>query len=660
MMYSLRFLHFSTCLTLFLCLGACGDDDVTPVDGGSNDSGPVDGGPGDSGPSDSGPDAEPGDAGPDATDSGPDAPGPSCTDGVLNGDESDVDCGGGTCPACSAGDDCTAGADCESGICTDDVCVAPECGDGVVRGDEVCDFMDPESPCCLDDCTGTAPAGTACGADPDALGCGAAPTCDGAGTGVDSCVAQTEPDGTACTDDGMFCSGAETCVGGSCTSAGDPCVASAMSCVVDACFNRTVFYRGDFADNGTENVGTYDPVTDMASVLTLMGVDADVDSIAFSADGGLLAVAGQNGGSDPHALNLFSGDFTGAPTVLVDASAASNAGADFPQIVFSPDGGMVAFTVDFDRSGAERLYVVSTAGGPIEALSPLPTSNQDVLTLTWVDDDHIAFVGDVVTDGVNNIYTVNVTTGLPSMMPLVPPASLTSSAEVSSANIEVDEMGRIYFVSDHAVDGTFVLYRANVDGSGLEMVPGTQVMRGDDSIANIGAWSLSPSKAQLAFAADAPSEDLFQVRILDLDSGMPSIIVSDITTDAPASGSRGPTPFAPLHWSPDEQTLAVVADWPVTGTESDNDFAAFLIPTRAPAGGVRVLAPSAFDSNMDVQAALFSADGGYLFVWGDLVDNNDSELYATSDFATADQSPATLLIQDVDTGGDVKGVTVRP
>ncbi len=41
---------------------------------------------------------------------------PSCTDGVKNGTESDVDCGG-SCPACVAGKACTTGTDCASRGC---------------------------------------------------------------------------------------------------------------------------------------------------------------------------------------------------------------------------------------------------------------------------------------------------------------------------------------------------------------------------------------------------------------------------------------------------------------------------------------------------------------------------------------------------------------
>jgi hypothetical protein len=42
---------------------------------------------------------------------------PSCTDGVQNGNETDVDCGGGTCPVCAAAKKCLTNSDCASDGC---------------------------------------------------------------------------------------------------------------------------------------------------------------------------------------------------------------------------------------------------------------------------------------------------------------------------------------------------------------------------------------------------------------------------------------------------------------------------------------------------------------------------------------------------------------
>src|SRR6185295_1775645 len=42
----------------------------------------------------------------------------ACTDQLRNGVETDVDCGGGTCPACDVNRVCAVPGDCSSGVCT--------------------------------------------------------------------------------------------------------------------------------------------------------------------------------------------------------------------------------------------------------------------------------------------------------------------------------------------------------------------------------------------------------------------------------------------------------------------------------------------------------------------------------------------------------------
>lgn len=51
--------------------------------------------------------------------------GGTCSDGVRNGAETDIDCGGGSCGPCADGSSCSTGPDCVSGLCTGGVCVQP-------------------------------------------------------------------------------------------------------------------------------------------------------------------------------------------------------------------------------------------------------------------------------------------------------------------------------------------------------------------------------------------------------------------------------------------------------------------------------------------------------------------------------------------------------
>jgi hypothetical protein len=69
------------------------------------------------------------------------APPTMCSDGRRDGSETDVDCGGSTCAPCSAGRICVVASDCANGlVCVSNLCVspgaAPSCNDGVRNGTE--------------------------------------------------------------------------------------------------------------------------------------------------------------------------------------------------------------------------------------------------------------------------------------------------------------------------------------------------------------------------------------------------------------------------------------------------------------------------------------------------------------------------------------------
>jgi hypothetical protein len=76
-----------------------------------------------------------GDAG-DAGSAGAPVAVPDCSDGQATVDETDLDCGGRTCEPCAAGARCVTGTDCQSAICTNQVCQPPTCTDLAVNGDE--------------------------------------------------------------------------------------------------------------------------------------------------------------------------------------------------------------------------------------------------------------------------------------------------------------------------------------------------------------------------------------------------------------------------------------------------------------------------------------------------------------------------------------------
>ena len=80
-----------------------------------------------------GPEAEAGDD--DGAAPAPTSTTPSCSNGVRDGAETDVDCGGGTCPPCANGRACSISSDCVSLVCSGGVCMNDVgCSDGTREG----------------------------------------------------------------------------------------------------------------------------------------------------------------------------------------------------------------------------------------------------------------------------------------------------------------------------------------------------------------------------------------------------------------------------------------------------------------------------------------------------------------------------------------------
>jgi len=155
---------------------------------------------------------------------------PACADGILNGDETDTDCGGPLCAGCDPGDMCGGASDCASGICTGGTCDAPSCTDGIINQDE--SDVDCGGTICPDRCAvmEMCGAGTDCATGSCSGGECQAPTCtDGVRNGreTDTDCGGPRADGCPRCPDFSRCDRGRDCVDGNCTMGfcgTNPCV----------------------------------------------------------------------------------------------------------------------------------------------------------------------------------------------------------------------------------------------------------------------------------------------------------------------------------------------------------------------------------------------------------------------------------------------------
>ncbi|MFH2007484.1 MAG: calcium-binding EGF-like domain-containing protein [bacterium] len=570
-----------------------------------------------------------------------------CSDHGDCGTDGTCDCDtgylGDTCDACDTGSGYT-----EDG---NGDCVLSGCADGDGDGHDV---YDPTAcPAGDDYCDGDADNYTE-------NGCANCVDADGDGYGSDCDL------GTDCDDtDDQIHTGCSGCVdadgdtyGVNCTP-GPDCNDN-NAAVHDGCYR--VWFWGDFDTDETHEVGFRVYPGGDKTTMTLTGINTSnwINGVSVSPDGGQVAVAGSSGANMSPVLIVYNADGSGTPLTL----ATGGAGQEFRGVSFSPDGAWVAFRWDEDFTNAFGLYVVEAdgSGTPKRVHPALTDANFDVSYFRWAPTDgtaerHIAFRADLDTDEVFGLWTVEISAANPTPVAIVPTADVVAGAEVAMM-IRFDSQRRVYFKSDFEQLYQYRVYRADLDGANREQVPGTALTNGNGEAA-VGSFGISNSGTVLAFSIDAPTNSLYQVYTMDL-SGTTASIVSDVSTAAPPSGDyHGPSFYGSIIFSQDDQHLAVIADWPVSAGDLDNAYSAFVLPASGTAGGVRLTGvPN--NAALGADLGVFSPDAGVMFIRGDLAADNVFELFMTADITTADQAPATILEEDVPTGGEIRGIWIAP
>ncbi|MEM1034750.1 MAG: hypothetical protein AAGN82_30700, partial [Myxococcota bacterium] len=422
---------------------------------------------------------------------------------------------------------------------------------------------------------------------------------------------------------------------------------------------QTAFYFGDFINNGDDQLGRVDFPGGTPSTVGLMGITTldEIDAFAISPDATQFAIALFADGN-PVSILVYDIDATSAPITVATAGAAN---FDVRELAWSPDGSRIAFVGDWDLNGADRVYVANadgTSASPTLVSQNPSDAARDAVGVVWVDNTTVAYRADLVDDGEDNVYSSDITLSPPVPVPLIPEA-LTADGSEARDTPQVDASGKVYFRSTH-LGGAFLLFRADPDGQNLEQVAAMAALTNGNGPAQVGAFRLTPDGMGIAFGADAPTADLYQVYVAsDVDLAA-STVRTNVQTAAVAAELRGPLGDDALEWAPDGSALCVVTDWQVNGVGADNDNAAFIVPTSGTAGGIRIVTAALASNNQDVNECRFSGDGARVFLRGDLIDNNDTEVFTTADLVTADQAPAGLLLQNVAVGGDVRDLVARP
>jgi hypothetical protein len=340
-------------------------DTAIPDTGGGGDTGTTDSGTSDSGASDTGMASDAAmDALPDALPDGGRPVGascsssaeclsgiciigvcraPSCSDGIFNGDESDLDCGG-SCGGCDPGEDCGMDSDCASNICMGGECQAPTCTDGIQNQDET--DADCGGAICPDRCAVTemCSVGGDCTTGSCMGGECQPPTCtDGVLNGSETDIDCGGPVAAGCDRcaDFRMCSRARDCTASTCTMGycgSNPCVpfGSDTFGYTGCSYTPTTLPCPDISSSGTAT-----SLSDDDFVAVPIGFDFDFYGTSYS-----MVNVESNGG-----LSFGTGDFS------------TGLSCPFPSTsTFSPQTFIAAFWDDLDPSASGSNVWYETRG----------------------------------------------------------------------------------------------------------------------------------------------------------------------------------------------------------------------------------------------------------------------------------------------------------
>jgi len=345
----------------------------------------------------------------------------TCGDGMKDGTETDVDCGG-PCSPCADGKGCKVGSDCTSTTCVDLVCLASTCNDKVKDGTET-DV----------DCGGTCPPCT------DGKGCGTGSDCADKVCSMGACLPPS------CTD--KVQNGTETDVdcGGSCSQKcgfNEGCAQDA-DCIGMVCMaGKCAAACNDGVQNGAET-----------------GVDCGGPTCMPCAAGG-----GCKGNAD-----CQSGVCQTLMCAATDVWSKS-----FDDTTTGSDASRLTVTLD----PTDDVILSGTFNGNLQfGVAPLNSGGQDSTFLAKFDktgtplwsSTFASVIEGLATDATGNIYTAGAFQGIVN---LGTNCYISKPATTSVLITKLDPTGTVLSCEGYGTSGSQIGRTINVDSAGNILVTG--------------------------------------------------------------------------------------------------------------------------------------------------------------------------------------------
>lgn len=399
-------------------------------------------------------------------------------------------------------------------------------------------------------------------------------------------------------------------------------------------YDSQIWFRGDYATNGTNQLGKQVQPSGISVTFPLPGT---VNAFAISPDGTKVALAVD--AEQPGRFDLWLMNSDGSQAVKLFSSYSWSS---VSLIRFSPDGQKIAFEADLDVDGVRDIYFLPVSGGSPVRLSPARPAQDPLLQpslMAWSRDSrYLAISGDFELDRALQLYVSDTNQATPAPVTVVsgamtgsPPDGGTSTVGVTGGLAWAAQERLLFKTRLPADNGLFRLYSVSPPFTSPALLPNSP-----SGTAQPGAFGVSPDGNTLAFSADTALATAYEVFVMPVDGSAAPVRVTSGTVAA----GREPNHFSPLRFSPDGLKLAFTADYAANAI-----YEPYVVST-AGGGQLRLLT---LTGSQDIDELDWSPDSTELIILGDFRVNNDGEVGRVS--ASTPGTPS--LVQGVPDGGDV-------
>lgn len=383
--------------------------------------------------------------------------------------------------------------------------------------------------------------------------------------------------------------------------------------------------------------------------------DISAGDFNFSPDGATVAYRADDSTDEMYELFIVdvAGPLPGAPTQI---NTALPSGADVDvRWVWSPDGTRIVYEAAQDVAAEIEIFIVDIGSGiptaPVQLNGQMGTGGSVGTTGTDVamsaDGNWVAYVADQDTNGVEEIYVVNISGAVPG-----PSIKVSGPAQSFTDNINLKwspTATRLVYSSDQEVTSVYEVYL--VDFIGGAPVPALKIHPTFPTFGRLAAgaeamvWSSDGTK--VAYRADTTVDNAFEIEVIDLSGPTPAAPI-DAVPPRVVNGTTDAFEFAP-----DGSAIAARGENTINNDLDEVFVTRFSGPNANVPVSVTGVPPGAAGAVLDFA---WLGDSRHILVRGDLYVDAVNEVYLIDSLAPVIPPPSLVVLP---ANGDVVSLIVR-